>query len=495
MPRPSRAVASTISLVAVAAVLAACGSAEGTTVPSTTAPTAAPKRADQPPPAVVETVLPTDRPRQGSGTLVSGGSAAPYNYAPTEMFDGGRYRIWWCSQLPDIGVPGDDVLTSSADSLTTSFPDGTAVLHGSGTGFDAEHTCDPSVIRVDGAYYLYYTGAASDGDLANSIGLAVSGDGVHWQRRPDPIVSASMDKLRPNTYGAGQPSVLHLDGWFYLMFTDTTGLAANSAGAAQFVLRSPDPAFGAAVQALTPNGFQDVASTKTQRSLSVATAFTADWMWVDALNAFAIAHDDEGKGTVISFWDRNFTTQPYQDVVLGGPWKEGPGFVRRPDGHAPVSAEDPCGRVPFDVVRATADAGHGPTDLRLFGVDVINADGCKTLATAEGVAMPSPDRMMVLVFGDRLVKIERRSVSAQVAVKVLDQPLPGLYTLPVVALVKAGTPAVHAPNRPYAFLLDGKLWPVGAGAVQANSSPVTETTDADWDVRPKGGDLSAFRGN
>jgi hypothetical protein len=80
-------------------------------------------------------------------------------------------------------------------------------------------------------------------------------------------------------------------------------------------------------------------------------------------------------------------------------------------------------------------------------------------------------------------------------VKVLDQPLPGLDALPVVALIKAGTPAVHSPNRPYAFLLDGKLWPVGAGAVQANSSAVTETTDADWDARPKGGDLSAFRGN
>jgi hypothetical protein len=490
MPRPIRAA---IGCCALSVVLTACGSAEGTTPPSTTA--VVPKGADQSPPAAVQALLRTDRARQGSGTLASGGPAAPYNYAPTAMFDGGRYRMWWCSQLPNVGVPGDDVLTASSDSLTTPFPDGIAVLHGSGAGFDAEHTCDPSVIRVDGAYYLYYTGAASDGDLANSIGLAVSGDGVHWQRRPDPIVTASMDTVRPNKYGAGQPSVLHLDGWFYLMFTDTTGVAANTAGAAQFVLRSPDPAFGTSVQALTPNGFQDVASSKNRRSLSVATAFTADWMWVDALNAFAIAHDDEGRGTVITFWDRNFTMHPYQDIVVGGAWKEGPGFVRRPDGHAPASAEDPCGRVPLDIVRATSDAGHGPTDLRLFGVDVTNADGCKTIAAAEGVAMPSPDRMIDMVFGGRVVKIERRSAAAQVAVKVLDQPLPGLDALPVVALIKAGTPAVHSPNRPYAFLLDGKLWPVGAGAVQANSSAVTETTDADWDARPKGGDLSAFRGN
>jgi hypothetical protein len=31
--------------------------------------------------------------------------------------------------------------------------------------------------------------------------------------------------------------------------------------------------------------------------------------------------------------------------------------------------------------------------------------------------------------------------------------------------------------------------------VQADSVPVTEVSDADWDSRPKGGDLSAFRGN
>ncbi|WP_063753500.1 family 43 glycosylhydrolase [Kutzneria sp. 744] len=495
MPRPIRAMARTIGCLAAVVVLAACGSAEGITPPAPTEPTAVRKRPDQPPADAAEAALRTDRARQGAGTLVSGGPAAPYNYAPTALLDGGRYRIWWCSQLPDVGAPGDDVLTASADSVRGPFPDGTAVLHGSGAGFDAVHTCDPSVIRVNGVYYMYYTGAAGDGALVNSIGLAVSADGVNWQRRPDPVVPASMDKQRANTYGVGQPSVLHLDGWFYLMFTDTTGQAANTAGAGQFVLRSPDPAFGSAVQALTPNGFQDVPSTKAQRSLSVANAYSADWMWVDAMNAFAIAHEVDGKGTVISFWDKDFTTHPYQDVVLGGRWKEGPGLVRRADGHAPASPEDPCGRVPLDVVRATSDDGPGPTDLRLFGVDIANADGCKVLATADGVAMPSSDRMIVMVFGDRLVKIERRSVSAEIAVKVLDQPVPGLDSLPVVTVIRAGTPAVHAPDRSYAFVLDGKLWPVGAGAVTANSSPVSEISDADWDSRPKSGDLSAFRGN
>jgi hypothetical protein len=494
MPRPLRAVACTSGYLAAAVLLAACGSAEGTTTPPAT-PTAVRLHADQPPADAAEVPLRTDRVRPAAGTLVSGGPAAPYNYAPTALLDGGQYRIWWCSQLPGVGVPGDDVLTSSASAVTGPFPDGVAVLHGSGEGFDAVHTCDPSVIRVNGIYYMYYTGAAGDSPFGNAIGLATSGDGVQWDRRPTPVVLPSMDVKRANTYGVGQPSVLRLDGWFYLMFTDTSGAAANTAGAGQFVLRSPDPTFTTSVQALTPSGFQDVANTKGKRSLSIANAYSADWMWVDNLNAFAVAHEVDGKGTVISFWDKDFTTHPDQDLVLGGPWKEGPGLVRRIDGHAPADAKDPCTRVPIDVVRATGDAGDGPTSLGLFGLDVANADGCKVLATADGVAMPSPDRMVVLVVGGRLVKIERRSVSEQIAVTVLDKAVPGLDSLPVVATIKASTPVLHAPDRPYAFAVDGKLWPVGPAAVSANSSPVTETSDADWDSRPVGGDLSAYRGN
>ena len=495
MPRPVRAMASTAGYLAAAVLLAACGSAEGTTPPAPATPTAVQMHADQPPADAAEAPLRTDRARQGAGTLLSGGPAAPYNYAPTALLDGGQYRIWWCSQLPGVGVPGDDVLTASAGSLNGPYPEGVAVLHGSGDGFDAVHTCDPSVIRVNGIYYMYYTGAAADAPFGNAIGLATSSDGVHWDRKPGPVVTPSMDTKRANTYGAGQPSVLRLDGWFYLMFTDTTGAAANSAGAGQFVLRSPDPAFATSVQALTPTGFQDVADTKSRRSLSVSNAYSADWMWVDALNAFAIAHEVDGKGTVISFWDKDFTTHPYQDVTLGGHWKEGPGLIRRIDGHAPAASQDPCRRVPIDVVRATADDGNGPDGLGLFGVDVTDANGCQALATSDGVAMPSPDRETVLVVGGRLVKIERRSVSAQVAVKVLDQPVPGLDSLPVVATIKAGQPVLHAPDRPYAFLVDGKLWPVGPAVVAANSSPVTETSDADWDAHPAGGDLSAYRGN
>jgi hypothetical protein len=483
-----RAIATCLAAVV---ALTACSAAEGTPRPAITA-ARVPASAN-----AGEVSLGTDRARQSLGTVVSGGPVAPYNYAPSVLLDGGRYRVWWCSQLPGGGVSGDDVLTSAAPELKGPFPDGVSVFGGSGGGFDAVHTCDPSVIRVNGTYYLYYTGAAADVPYGNSIGVATSPDGVHWQRSAaNPIVPPSMDVQRPGfTYGAGQESVLHLDGWFYMMFTDTSGAAANAAGAGQFVLRSPDPTFVSGTQALTPKGFVPVAGTKSKRSSSVAEAFSADWMWIDALNVFAVAHEVE-QGTVISFWDKDFTTNPYQDVVVPGKWKEGPGLVRRVDGHAPPSADDPCGRVPIDLLRATRDNGRGgPTDIATFGLDLTGVGGCRTPETMAGIAMPAPDRTVEMVVDGKLVRIERRSVAEQLALRVLDKPVPGVDSLPLAATIKAGAEVLHAPDRPYAFVVGGALWPAGPPAVEADSAHVTEVSDAEWDARPKGGDLSAFRGN
>jgi hypothetical protein len=490
MPRRVRAVAGCLAAVV---PLTACSAAEGAPTPPIATPTAV---RGQAPADAHESPLSTDRARQSLGPVVSGGSVAPYNYVPSVLLDGGQYRVWWCSQVPGGGVSGDDVLTSEAPALKGPFPDGAPVFGGSGGGFDAVHTCDPSVIRVDGTYYLYYTGAAGDAPYGNAIGVATSPDGLHWQRAAaNPIVTPSKDVLRPgNTYGAGQPSVLHLDGWFYLMFTDTTGAAANDVGSGQFVLRSPDPTFATGTQALTPNGFVPVSGTNAKRSLSVADAFSADWMWVDALNAFAIAHEVE-RGTAISFWDKDFTTHPYADVVVAGKWNEGPGLVRRVDGHAPVSPDDPCQRVPVDLLRATRDGGGGPTDISSFGLDLTGVGGCRTPATAAGIAMPAPDRTVEMVVDGKLVRIERRSVAEQLALRVLDKPVPGVDSLPVAATIRAGAEVLHAPDRPYAFVAGGALWPAGPPAVEADSAHVTEVSDAEWDARPKGGDLSAFRGN
>jgi hypothetical protein len=504
MPRSHRVV----MIVFAAALLSSCTAGVTSTQAEGTAPVVPPVAPKGPKATQSNDPVPltVDRPRGSPGVIAAGGGDSPYNYGPTVLVDGGRYRMWWCSQLGEALPAGDDVLYAESPALDGPFGawDGAMakpVLSGSVSGFDGMHACDPSVIRVGSTYYLYYTGASGDHAHGNAIGVATSTDGLVWQRAHNgaPIVGPAYDTIRDNTYGAGQPSVLHLDGWFYLMFTDTTGKAAGWNGAGQFVLRAKDPLFLSGVQALGDRGFATVAGTNAPRARSVVDAFSADWMWVAALDAFAIAHETES-GTTITFWNADFTAQPYQQVTMPGPWREGPGLARTAEGHAPISVEDPCGRVPIDVVRATVDGAAGaPTNLTHFGLDVTGVPGCPTkesgTAVLNGFAVPSPERTMDLVVGGKVVRLERRSVTDKLAKLVLDRRPAIVDSMPVAARIQAGAKAVRSPDGQVGMVLDGgKLWLIGAAEVaELNSSVVTAVTEAEWRSYERAGDLAALR--
>ncbi|MEV6448537.1 beta-xylosidase [Amycolatopsis sp. NPDC051716] len=450
------------------------------------------KAASSPRPTDVD--LPSGDPRQSGGVIAAGGADAVYNYGPSVMLDRGQTRMWWCSQYGGAGPAGDDILYARAPSFDGPFtgPDGgipAAVFSGAPGQFDGMHTCDPSVLRVGSTYYLYYTGAAGDHALGNSIGLATSPDGIHWTRAAGgrPILGPSHDVHRANVYGAGQPSAVYLDGWFYLMFTDTTGRATGGNGAGQFLLRSRDPAFGSGVQALDVGGFVPVASTSAPRARSIVDGFSADLMWVGALAAFVVAHETDG-GTALTFWTADFSEHPYRSVLVPGPWQEGPGLVRRADGHAPLSSADPCDRVPFDLVRATSLGGAAaPTDLRHFGIDLLGSRACenpgRVAATFDGVTAPSPERTMDLVRAGQRVRIDRRGVAAALAGELLEKAPPAMAALPVAARLRAGAEAVQAPGRGFALVLDDhRLWRISDPVVAAaNDSTARPVTDAQWD--------------
>jgi hypothetical protein len=446
--------------------------------------------------------LQVDGGRQSGGVVGAAGPGAPYNYGPSVMVDGSQVRMWWCSQYPDAQPPGDDVVYGESPSLDGPFtgPGGgvpKAVLSGNPGQFDGAHTCDPSVIRVNGTYFLYYTGAAGDHALGNAIGLATSTDGVNWTRAKGglPIVTPAHDVHRDNLYGVGQPSVVYLDGWFYLMFTDTTGRAAGWNGAGQFVLRAKDPAFSTGVEAVGKKGFEPVPDTSHPRTASLADAFSADLMWVAALDAFAIAHETDD-GTTITFVNRDFTATPFKPVVVPGNWREGPGLARQPDGHAPASTRDPCDRVPIDVVRATVTGeAKAPTDLRHFGIDVHGVAACddpaQALGALNGFAMPSPTRTMDLVVNGLVIRVDRRSVAEQLASRVLDRRLPVLDEFTVAVRLPAEARAVQAPGYGIGLLLgDGRLWPVRPDTVAAlNGSQVTQISREQWQSYPTGSPL------
>ncbi|MCC5698202.1 hypothetical protein LH612_34225, partial [Klebsiella pneumoniae] len=146
-------------------------------------------------------------------------------------------------------------------------------------------------------------------------------------------------------------------------------------------------------------------------------------MWVPALQAFAIAHQT-AEGTTITFWDKEFTRHPYEPVLVSGAWQEGPGLVRQGSGHAVVSPEDPCGTVPVDLLRATA-LNPAPTEIRHFGIDLVGVRGCQQRAQAvavlNGFAVPSPVRTADIIHNGVKVRVERHSVAAELATRVLPE--------------------------------------------------------------------------
>lgn len=267
-----------------------------------------------------------------------------YDYASSVLYDkaAGLYRMWWCG-----GLSGDHILYAESRTLAGPFHSRTSLLpnsfdialaprRGIQHAFDHTHVCDPSVIKVGRTWYLYY-GAANEREpgAPTRIGLATSRDGVTWKRVNDgqPIISPVGDtRTVPNGYGAGQPSIAHVGGWFHLIYTDTTGRGGNPGnGAGQYVLRSHDPRFQTGVEELQSSGFTPYTEHR-HTTHSLLEAFGTDWQWSPALRAFVLSESFTSPGGTkavrIHFFSADLrSTLPGSPVILKATWSEGTGLV------------------------------------------------------------------------------------------------------------------------------------------------------------------------
>ncbi|HOB75387.1 MAG TPA: hypothetical protein PKG54_12785 [Phycisphaerae bacterium] len=201
-----------------------------------------------------------------------------YDWGPSVMYDGTHYRMWWtrlggsnrkrfpyAATLPDgerfeFTYPdrGDRIYyAESRDGVSWQLsgpdysgpreefgPDASGPLMVFGPAESERermHIGCPSVIRVDGTYYLYYEAACEfklfrspDGQIRvgdeyhNGVFVATSQDGRTWRRhpedaRPQPIVvppEANKQHGRQR-YGLGQPSVFYRGGKFVMHYVDS----------------------------------------------------------------------------------------------------------------------------------------------------------------------------------------------------------------------------------------------------------------------------------
>jgi hypothetical protein len=427
--------------------------------------------------------------RRGKTVIVR----SSYDYVPTVMLDG-KYRMWWCG-----GVVGDYILYTEADALDGPWSTPKTVFQPTGheAQFDGLHTCDPSVIRVSGTYYLYYGGFPSNSFGATTrIGVASSKDGVTWKRLHDgyPIISpnGSIDMF-PNKYGAGQPSVTFVEGYFYLIYTDSTGKAANpDNGAGQYVLRCPDPTFGANVEELTDQGFVFRGTTRqltTEHSL--IDAFSVDWQFIDILDAFLVVLHGVENVTTLVFFNKNLSQIIHTEAITNSPWTEGPGIVCRPDRHAVPSRTNPS-RVPIDVFRSVGRGDPNTWDLAYVGMDLetdLPADAISYARLYEGCAMQCNGLPPALVVGGIRLQFASWTPLFHLTRNVFGVTDWVYGQVHYGASMQTGARVLGINGKPAAFLLDDdRLWKTDCGEViTSNGSSIDFNHPGEYTQREQAG--------
>lgn len=128
-------------------------------------------------------------------------------YAPSVVVDGPLWRMWYGGQ----GKDGHDRIhyAESPDAGRSWRRRGVVVENDS-----ANHVNDPSVLRVDGKWFMFYT--VAEHGTEDAIALAVSSDGLNWQKRG--VVLAPGPKGTWDSRLVGRPSVLHENGRFRMWY-------------------------------------------------------------------------------------------------------------------------------------------------------------------------------------------------------------------------------------------------------------------------------------
>lgn len=159
-----------------------------------------------------------------------------YDWGHSVIKEGDTYRMWWCR-------PGfyDAIFYAESKDLKNWVNVQRVICLSPNQGNIKKFENikgmlgKPSVIKVDGTYYMYFEAPASE-DISpsatvkewdNQVMLATSKDGIDWtfytdeNGEPTPVIAMPADKMgdvNNKPYGVGQPSVFYKDGKFYLTY-------------------------------------------------------------------------------------------------------------------------------------------------------------------------------------------------------------------------------------------------------------------------------------
>lgn len=148
------------------------------------------------------------------------GRTGVYDYSPSVIQTGHIEQFWWCGYGKNPNRPSqssDTILYATYDLATATASAPQIVFGETPHSWDSAYTCNAQVVQGsfvnplgDGqtyTYAMYYVGTAQESGSANSIGVAFSDDGVHWNKYPDPVIRTTTQV----NYGVGQPVPYNTD--------------------------------------------------------------------------------------------------------------------------------------------------------------------------------------------------------------------------------------------------------------------------------------------
>jgi hypothetical protein len=283
------------------------------------------------------------------------------------MRDGALFRMWWSTATAGTI---SYVEAASADGpwrapgSTTGGTVQEVLRPGSPPAFDENSVSAPSVVRVGGTYYMYYTGAGPNGAR---LGVASSTDGRVFARMNGgnplfDVAPGARTDPQPQLEGAGATFV---DGKFVVLFHDSTapGTAADPSAnyPGLYLFRSADPTLQSGVEEWTPAGW----AAGTARAHALVAAGGGDLAYVPELARFVVSQDQN-----LWFFDPSRTSGALTPGEFPSYVGQGGGLVRLPDGSLTLAAD--CATLPIDQLRELGQTdGGNETDLGHVGVDFL----------------------------------------------------------------------------------------------------------------------------
>ena len=88
------------------------------------------------------------------------------------------------------------------------------IMRPQGDGWESASVYNPAALVKDDQVVLLYRAHADD--IVSHVGLATSDDGIHFERRPEPVLSPTEPY---EEFGAEDPRVTEIDGTYYLTYT------------------------------------------------------------------------------------------------------------------------------------------------------------------------------------------------------------------------------------------------------------------------------------